>query len=287
MRWLLFLVCLASCRGLYGVDNDRDAAGTHDGSAAHDAPTEDAPSDGTPDAARIHPIISGGSGDADGDGIDNAHDPCPLDPTPTGDMDGDGVGDVCDPHPDAPGDCVVLFDDFATSTNWATKGSMTFGCEPTFNNGVCVQADGDVALLLSTAPQPLFATATDALVIMHDHGNTQSLGFGIGARVHLDVQQRLVGSVCGAFRDVGGDGVAVEAVAAGVPTGTVTPFAGIFEVNVARRVKWRPNAGCTVDTDSIFANGDSDGDRVGVYLSDVKIDIRAIVAYGQHCAPAN
>ncbi len=285
MRRALFLLYLAGCRGLYGVD------GEHDASAPHDAPPDtpiDAPAiDAPPDAAPIRPIIADGSGDFDGDKIDNAHDPCPLDPTATGDSDGDGVGDACDPHPGTPGDCIVLFDDFATGVNWLPLGNIAFGCDPTTHTGACVNALGGLAFLLSSSAQPLFATGADAQLVFHDSGAAAGAAYAIGTRMQLDADERLVGDVCGVFRNSGVDGVAVESFTAGLPAGQVTPFPSLFNQNVAHEFVWRPTAQCGVDSDHVLASGDSGGDRVGVYMSDTKIDIRAIVAYGQHCAPAN
>ena len=68
----------------------------------------------------VFPNVQDPKGDFDGDGVPNVMDGCPnLDnsmPGGTRDRDGDGVPDLCDPNPDTPGDCLVLFDDFAAPT---------------------------------------------------------------------------------------------------------------------------------------------------------------------------
>jgi hypothetical protein len=64
-------------------------------------------------------VINDPTGDYDSDGDPNGTDLCPTIPNTvlggTTDSDGDGVGDLCDPHPNTPGDCLVLFDDFAAA----------------------------------------------------------------------------------------------------------------------------------------------------------------------------
>jgi hypothetical protein len=114
-----WLVSLAACNGLYGLestellpdDEDADGVADIDDNCRHIA---------NPDQA-----------DDDGDGAGDACDQCPLIPDAQGsDLDGDGFGDACDPHPDRIGDCLVLFDSF-TDPSQFDAGWMISSTNPT------------------------------------------------------------------------------------------------------------------------------------------------------------
>src|SRR5688572_27509541 len=116
--WRFVLLLAVGCNEIYGLDKT-------DPLVVPDAPPPpDEDNDGFADADDNCPSLANpDQSEADGDGRGDRCDECPLIPSaPSADFDGDKLGDLCDPSPRAPGDCLLLVDNFtdpaAFDTGW-------------------------------------------------------------------------------------------------------------------------------------------------------------------------
>jgi len=138
-----WLVLLAGCNQLYALDTTK-LEGDLDGDGIPDV-RDNCPQDWNAEQL-----------DEDRDDIGDLCDNCVIvsnhDQTDVGDR--DGVGDVCDPHPANSGDCLVLFDTFATlDPSW------------TATNTTPVHGDGAVTIV---APSMMRAALLVDLVGQYD-----------------------------------------------------------------------------------------------------------------------
>lgn len=266
--WLLFaLACATGCGSVFDL-----------------VPLDELPYYGS--------VINDPDGDADSDGEPNATDLCALIPSTVlggrADKDGDGVGDLCDPEPAMPGNCLALFESFASptlSSHWRFEGESV-----TADGQKLVIPGGDETIVYLDTPLTLDAVYLDAYI--HIGANAGGTRHALELVVDLTLTPLANGHACSVSSDSQSTTLAVAEVIRGASTSTGTAPVGDLLVSAGTNLdvlSWT-DGGCHVEL--------SDGTRTqdatvavkppvsgvfGFRVLDAGAWIYTIAGYGRGC----
>lgn len=281
-RVLCGLIVLSGCDVVFGLDR----------TTPPDAPV-----------SPFEPLIIDPGGDIDEDLLPNGTDLCPLIKSnvlgANEDADGDGVGNLCDPAPTVPGDCLALFDAFATngtlSPHWRSSGAPI----ELIDSYLEIPAGPETVVYLDI-PMPLTSLTVGGYIPGGTGGRR-----AIQLLFEHDRVQGVTGRACGVERDdasTASSRVTLVNVAAGIDTelamsplddtaigaGTTVELGWSDKgagtgVSFAGRCRAELSAGPTMVDTSIEALPPP-GDSFALRTLTVGFNVAAIVGYGQ-CPP--
>jgi Thrombospondin type 3 repeat len=155
--WFATITLATGCNAVFGLHDVTPSDGVD--------PDGDPDGDGIRNADDNCPMFANpDQHDEDGDGFGDGCDVCPGIANPDqADADGDGVGDLCDPRRAKPGDCLVLFESFATTDAVAFASDWT---QLDANASLIHETFGNDALTITGTPS---ATDDTDTVLYYKH----------------------------------------------------------------------------------------------------------------------